>query len=93
MVMMSIVIGMMITITIGGAGEKSGAGSGEKLGELGEKLPGCISLRGFYRELISFKTLDNTSESLLGNDWSTPGFCVAEQLGRLKRPLTAPWWE
>ena len=42
MVMMSIVIGMMITITIGGAGEKSGAGSGEKLGELGEKLPGCI---------------------------------------------------
>ena len=42
MVMMSIVIGTMIRITIGGAGEKSGAGSGEKLGELGEKLPGCI---------------------------------------------------
>ena len=83
MVMMSIVIGTMIRITIGGAGEKSGAGSGEKLGELGEKLPGCI----FWLSIFNFfKILDNAFESLLGND-----FVFAEQHGRLKRPLTAPW--
>ena len=84
MVMMSIVIGTMIRITIGGAGEKSGAGSGEKLGELGEKLPGCI----FWLSISL--TLPSLFYEMIGQ---RQDFVFAEQHGRLKRPLTAPWWE
>ena len=78
MVMMSIVIGTMIRITIGGAGEKSGAGSGEKLGELGEKLPGCIFCQDFV-----FPSRKDHWPPLGGSDGSDQGSpltCVTQIL-------------